>query len=48
MTMARKPTPQSPQDTQRRRNVVRTALVFGVIALGIYIAFIASGVLRAG
>lgn len=32
---------------KRRRSVVRTALLFGAIALGIYITFIASGVLRA-
>ena len=40
-------TDHDPQARQRRRAVVRTALVFGAIAVGIYVAFIASGVLRA-
>lgn len=34
-------------DRQRRRGVVRTALVLGIIAAAIYIAFIASGMMRA-
>ena len=38
-------TDHDPQARQRRRAVVRTALVFGAIAVGIYVAFIASGVL---
>lgn len=40
--------PTDNQDrTQRRKGVVRTALVLGVIAVGIYVAFILSGVLNA-
>ncbi|WP_269078962.1 hypothetical protein [Pseudoxanthomonas suwonensis] len=40
--------PTDNQDsTKRRKGVVRTALVLGVIALGIYLAFILSGVLNA-
>jgi hypothetical protein len=35
-----------PTDEQRRR-IRRTALVLGLVALGIYAAFIASGVMRA-
>jgi hypothetical protein len=35
---------QGPTDEQRRR-IRRNALVLGLLALGIYIAFIASGVL---
>lgn len=43
------PTDPLPQTdaAARRRSVVRTALVMGGIALGIYIAFILSGVLGA-
>ncbi|MDO5505086.1 MAG: hypothetical protein Q4F49_02170 [Pseudoxanthomonas suwonensis] len=36
-----------PQARKRRRDAVRAALVLAVIAVGIYVAFIASGVLRA-
>ena len=35
---------QGPTEEQRRR-IRRNALVLGLLALGIYIAFIASGVL---
>jgi hypothetical protein len=34
-----------PTDEQRRR-IRRTALVLALVALGIYVAFIASGVLQ--
>jgi len=39
--------PERPTDelAQRRRRAVRTALVFGAIALAIYIVFILSGVI---
>ncbi len=39
--------PDRPDEelTQRRRRAVRTALLFGGIALAVYIAFIASGVI---
>ncbi|MGJ4730904.1 hypothetical protein [Luteimonas sp. SDU101] len=37
---------RSPDElAQRRRRAVRTALVVGAIALAIYVAFIASGVI---
>jgi len=35
---------QGPTDEQRRR-IRRNAIVLGLLALGIYVAFIASGVL---
>jgi hypothetical protein len=35
---------QGPTDEQRRR-IRRNAVVLGLLALGIYVAFIASGVL---
>ena len=35
---------QGPTDDQRRR-IRRNAVVLGLLALGIYVAFIASGVL---
>jgi hypothetical protein len=35
---------QGPSDEQRRR-IRRNAVVLGLLALGIYVAFIASGVL---
>jgi len=39
-------TPQRPVDdlAARRKRATRTALVFGVVAVLIYLAFIASGV----
>lgn len=39
--------PVDPGDAARRRGAVKTALVVGAIALGIYVAFILSGVLAA-
>ncbi|MBB6065341.1 hypothetical protein [Pseudoxanthomonas broegbernensis] len=40
--------PTDNQDrTQRRKGVMRTAWVVGVIAIAIYVAFILSGVLAA-
>lgn len=47
MSEKRTPTDDDALARKRRRSVVRTALLFGAIALAIYIAFIASGVLRA-
>ncbi|WP_374012528.1 hypothetical protein [Pseudoxanthomonas koreensis] len=41
-------TPTDNQDIARRRKAaVRTAWVVGVIAIGVYVAFILSGVLNA-
>ena len=37
---------QDAADAQRRR-VRRTAILLGLVALGIYVAFIASGVMQA-
>ena len=37
---------QGPTDEQRRR-IRRNAVVLGLLALGIYVAFIASGVMQA-
>jgi hypothetical protein len=34
-------------EAQRRRNIRRTTMVLVLVALGIYVAFIASGVLKA-
>ncbi len=42
--MNRQPTANDPGETQRRR-IRRNAVLLGVLALGIYLAFIASGVL---
>jgi hypothetical protein len=39
--------PHDPLDAQRRRNVRLTAIVLTLVALGIYVAFIASAVLKA-
>jgi hypothetical protein len=36
-----------PLDERRRRNIRRSALVLGLIALGIYVAFIVSSVMKA-
>ena len=36
-----------PTDEQRRR-IRRTTFVLALVALGIYVAFIASGVMKAG
>ncbi len=44
--MSEQPTTAGPTDEQRRR-IRRTALVLALVALGIYVAFIASGVMRA-
>jgi hypothetical protein len=33
-------------DEKRRRNVRRTAIVLALVAIGIYVAFIASGVMK--
>ena len=41
--MRREPAP-ADQTPQRRRSAVRTALVLGVVAVAIYVAFILSGV----
>jgi hypothetical protein len=35
-----------PLDARRRRNIRRTTLVLALVALGIYVAFIASSVLK--
>ena len=35
-----------PLDERRRRNVRRTAIVLALIAIGIYVAFIASAVMK--
>jgi len=40
----RQPTTTAPDEAQRRR-IRRNAVLLGVLALGIYVAFIASGVL---
>jgi hypothetical protein len=44
--VSEQPTTAGPTDEQRRR-IRRTALVLALVALGIYVAFIASGVMRA-
>jgi hypothetical protein len=36
-----------PLDERRRRNIRRTTIVLVLIALGIYVAFIASSVMKA-
>ena len=38
---------QNQEAARRRKGVVRTALVLGLVALAIYVAFILSGVLGA-
>jgi hypothetical protein len=43
--VSEQPATPGPTDEQRRR-IRRTALVLALVALGIYVAFIASGVLR--
>ena len=43
--MAMSPTTPDDDTALRRRRAVRTALVVGGVALAIYLAFIASGVL---
>lgn len=40
-------TKDDPTDVQRRRSIRRNALVLGLVALGIYVWFIASSVLGA-
>ncbi len=42
--MSRQPPTAGPTDEQRRR-IRRNAIVLGLLALGIYVAFIASGVM---
>ena len=42
--MSREPSNAGPTDVQRRR-IRRNAVVLGLLALGIYVAFIASGVM---
>ena len=42
--MSRDPPSAGPTDEQRRR-IRRNAIVLGLLALGIYVAFIASGVM---
>jgi hypothetical protein len=44
--VSEQPSAAGPTDEQRRR-IRRTALVLALVALGIYVAFIASGVMRA-
>ena len=44
--MSEQPTTAGPTDEQRRR-IRRLALLLGLVALGIYVAFIVSGVMRA-
>jgi hypothetical protein len=44
--VSEQPTAAGPTDEQRRR-IRRTTLVLALVALGIYVAFIASGVMRA-
>src|SRR5690606_12659276 len=41
------PVPHQRDDAARRRGVVRTAWIVGVIALAVYVGFILSGVLNA-
>jgi hypothetical protein len=41
-----RPASSGPTDEQRRR-IRRTTLVLALVALGIYVAFIASGVMQA-
>ena len=41
------PVPHPRDDAARRRGVVRTAWIVGVIALAVYVGFILSGVLNA-
>jgi hypothetical protein len=41
------PSEHNQDSAKRRKGVARTALVLGVIALAIYVAFILSGVLNA-
>jgi len=42
--VSREPSNAGPTDEQRRR-IRRNAVVLGLLALGIYVAFIASGVM---
>ena len=42
--MSQRPATNGPTDEQRRR-IRRNAIVLGLLALGIYAAFIASGVM---
>lgn len=44
--MSDRPVSSGPTDEQRRR-IRRTTLVLALVALGIYVAFIASGVMQA-
>ncbi|MDH4114018.1 MAG: hypothetical protein OEU89_00980 [Burkholderiaceae bacterium] len=44
--MSDRPASSGPTDEQRRR-IRRTTLVLALVALGIYVAFIASGVMQA-
>ena len=44
--MSREPVTTGLTDEQRRR-IRRTALLLAIVALGIYVAFIASGVMQA-
>jgi hypothetical protein len=37
----------SPQTDEQRRRIRRTTIVLALVALGIYVAFIASGVMKA-
>jgi hypothetical protein len=37
----------SQQTDERRRRIRRTTIVLALVALGIYVAFIASGVMKA-
>jgi hypothetical protein len=38
---------QGTQTAEQRRRIRRTAILLGVVALAIYVAFIASGVMKA-
>jgi hypothetical protein len=40
-------TPQGPSPETRRRNIRRTTIVLVAVAVGIYVAFIVSSVLKA-
>jgi hypothetical protein len=44
--VSNRPASTGPDEGQRRR-IRRTALVLGLVAFGIYVAFIASGVMEA-
>jgi hypothetical protein len=41
------PTDHNQDSAQRRKGVVRTAWIVGLLALAVYVAFILSGVLNA-